>query len=665
MTDDAPKTDNSPKTAALISRPILRTIERVLPFAVMLVIAAGWFVSIQYKNTLERAVISSYQETQLEIVRAVARSTNYVAQDMIEKGRSIGDVEQVIFKQLVEPVRLLQNGDAWIYAPDHVVFDLSSDFPDEYRGKSMAQIFATQAKKGASHYEAVTGDVMDAREGVGWYIWLPEKGKEIAAWTPVRLGTHVWTIGMSTPLPEILRATNAAQQTRFLFIVMTLATIFGLILSLVAIWGGARNRRLALALHERNRELQGLVQSLQEEIERRRSAEQERRQLGERLIQAQKMEAVGMLAGGVAHDLNNILTGLVSYPDLLLAQIPEGSPLRKPILTIQRSGEQAAGVVQDLLTLSRRGMTVTEAVDLNHLVTEYLHSPTHEKLKSDHPKVLEDIRLEAQLPNILGSPVHLAKTIMNLAINAFEAMPEGGTLAVRTENCLVDGAAGEANDLPAGQYAKLTVSDTGKGIAPEDLPRIFDPFYTKKVLGRRSGSGLGLSVVWGTVQDHRGTIRVRSREGENTTFELFFPATAAELAAQAGPIPRSRYQGRGESILVVDDVELQRETAAAMLKDLGYRVAAVASGEEAVAYLQEHRVDLIVLDMILGKGMDGLDTYREVIRIRPGQKAIIASGFSETDRVKETQELGAGAYIRKPYLLEQIGLVIRTELDGK
>ena len=167
MTNNTHSSIDSSPAGVATPRPFPRAMETVLPFAVLLVLAVGWFVAVQYKNTLEQAVISSCQETQMEIVRAVARSANYVVQDMLQKGSKIEDIEQVVFKQLVEPVRLLRNGDAWIYAPDHVVFDLSSDFPDEYRGKSMAQIFATQEKKDASHYEAMTDDVTNAREGVG------------------------------------------------------------------------------------------------------------------------------------------------------------------------------------------------------------------------------------------------------------------------------------------------------------------------------------------------------------------------------------------------------------------------------------------------------------------------------------------------------------------
>ncbi len=661
MTTPTPAPVSSPRWTRLYTA--LEVVGRALPFMVILALAVGWYVIGRDRAALEDALITSYQETQLEIVRAVARSTEYLVVGKTGVGWTIADIEQEIFRRFVDPVRLLKSGDAWIYAPDHVVFDRSSDFPDAYRGKSMAEIFALQAKNGASHYEAMTADVMNAREGVGWYVWLPEKGKEIAAWTPVRIGGHVWTIGLSTPLPEILRATGADRHDRFVLVIMALATVLGVALSAVAIWNRARRRQLDAQLRAGNEELRRLVDELQGEIEKRKDAEAEQARLNEQLLQAKKMEAVGMLAGGVAHDLNNILTGLVSYPELLLLQLPDDSPLREPLGTIQKSGERAADVVQDLLTLSRRGVAVMEPLSLNQVVREYLDSPAHQRLRLEHPGVAEDVSLQDDLFNMSGSAVHLSKTVMNLVLNAYEAMPGGGTIGIRTRNRRGEGPVEGDSPARGGEpQIEMTVSDTGRGIAPQDLPRIFEPFYTKKVLGR-SGSGLGLSVVWGAIQDHKGHIDVTSAEGKGTTFTLRFPATRESVGnGKSGP-SRTGYAGRGEAVLVVDDVDLQRAATTAVLTALGYRPTAVASGEEAVERLAQHPAALVVLDMILGAGMDGLDTYREMLKIRPGQRAIITSGFSETDRVREAQRLGAGSYVRKPFLMDQIGIAIRRELD--
>ena len=373
------------------------------------------------------------------------------------------------------------------------------------------------------------------------------------------------------------------------------------------------------------------------------------------------MEAIGTLAGGVAHDLNNILGGLVSYPELLLLQLPLDSPLRKSILTIQKSGEKAAAVVQDLLTLARRGVVTSEVVNLNDVVYDYLESPEHENLQEYHPGTQIETHLEKDLLNILGSPTHLSKTIMNLISNAAEAMPEGGALTVSTENRYIDRPIKGYDDVLEGDYVILTVSDIGTGISPDDIEKIFEPFYTKKKMGR-SGTGLGMAVVWGTVKDHKGYIHVQSTEGKGTTFTLYFPVTRKSIEERS-EISLKDYMGKGEAILVVDDVEEQRNIASSMLKELGYSVVSVPGGEEAVEYLKTNRVHLLLLDMIMDPGMDGLDTYKKILQIHPGQKAIIASGFSETDRVKEVQSLGAGAYIRKPLLLEKVGVAVKEELE--
>ena len=411
-------------------------------------------------------------------------------------------------------------------------------------------------------------------------------------------------------------------------------------------------------LNEKN-EVEATV-AVGRDINKQKQVEEERIKLEAQLQQAQKMEAIGTLAGGVAHDLNNILGGLVSYPELLLLQLPEDSPLRKSILTIQKSGEKAAAVVQDLLTLARRGVVTTEVVNLNNVIAEYLQSPEHENLQSVHPGVHMETHLEKDTLNVLGSSTHLSKTVMNLVSNAAEAMPEGGNLIVSTENRYIDRPISGYGNVKEGDYVVFTISDTGTGISPDDIGKIFEPFYTKKKMGR-SGTGLGMAVVWGTVKDHNGYIDVQSTEGKGTTFTLYFPVTRKSVEERS-EISLKDYIGKGETILVVDDVEEQRQIASGMLKELGYSVVSVSSGEEAVEYLKINKADVLLLDMIMDPGMDGLDTYKKVLELHPGQKAIITSGFSETDHAKELQSLGAGAYIRKPFLLEKIGLAVKKEL---
>jgi PAS domain S-box-containing protein len=398
------------------------------------------------------------------------------------------------------------------------------------------------------------------------------------------------------------------------------------------------------------------------DISTRKRAEEEKSLLEARLQRAEKMEALGTLAGGVAHDLNNILSGIVSYPELLLMQLPKDSPLRKSILTIQKSGEKAAAIVQDLLTLARRGIFQPQVVNLNDAVIDFFKTPEYEKLRMFHPHVAFDVNLDQNLMNILGSPIHLSKTIMNLLSNAAEAIIDQGAVAITTANGYVDNAISGFDTVKRGEYAMLTVSDTGIGISPGDVERIFEPFYSKKVMGR-SGTGLGMAVVWGTIKDHNGYIDVQSTVGNGTVFTLYFPITRQNIMEENSRKEIEDYKGRGESILVVDDVEEQREIVSMMLSKLNYRVTTVASGEAAVASVATQPVDLIILDMIMDPGIDGLETYKRILKIRPDQKAIITSGFSETDRVKQAQRLGAKTYIKKPYLLEKIGTAIRRELD--
>lgn len=382
----------------------------------------------------------------------------------------------------------------------------------------------------------------------------------------------------------------------------------------------------------------------------------------EKLRQGEKMEAVGLLAAGVAHDLNNILTGLVGYPELLLLEISEESPLRSIVQTIYESGKKAAAVVQDLLTLARRGVITDEVVNLNEIISGYLNSPECEKLKSFHPCVRIESIFQEGLLNIVGSPIHLSKSVMNLVSNAAEAMPDGGKIFISTENRYIDRPISADERIGEGDYVVLTVSDTGVGISSEAVKKIFDPFYTKKEMGR-SGTGLGLSVVWSTLKDYQGYIDVQSTVGKGTTFTLYFPATRRELKKLGSTVHIEEYRGHGESILVVDDMQEQLDMADMILTTLGYSVSTVSSGEDAVEYMKNNTADLVLLDMIMDPGIDGLETYRRIRALRPRQKAIIFSGYSETRNIAECLELGAGQYIKKPYTLKKIGIAVRHELD--
>ncbi|MBN2417786.1 MAG: response regulator [Deltaproteobacteria bacterium] len=388
----------------------------------------------------------------------------------------------------------------------------------------------------------------------------------------------------------------------------------------------------------------------------------ESKELQSKLIRAQKMEVLGTLAAGVAHDLNNILGGIVSYPELLIMNMTDDNPMKPPLLTIKKAGDRAAAIVQDLLTLARRGVTISEIINLNEIIFDFLESPEYETILSFHPDVKVETDLDETLLNIMGSKVNFSKVIMNLVSNAAEAMPNGGNIKIKTENHYLEQPVSAYELIDKGEYVTLTVSDTGEGISKSDLVKIFEPFYTKKKMGR-SGTGLGMTVVWGTVKDHNGYIDIKSEEKKGTTFEIYLPASRKEITDKKSSVPVDAYMAKGESILVVDDVEEQRIILSQILNKLGYKVNAVASGEQAVDYMKGHSVDLLVLDMIMDPGINGLETYKRILELHPDQKAIIASGFSETDHIKETLRLGAGAYLKKPYTFEKIGRAVRDELE--
>jgi CheY-like chemotaxis protein len=372
------------------------------------------------------------------------------------------------------------------------------------------------------------------------------------------------------------------------------------------------------------------------------------------------MEAIGLLAGGVAHDLNNILSGIVGYPELLLMQIEADSPLHSPIKAIQESGERAAAVVSDLLTVARGVASAKTTADLNELVTEYLQSPEHRRLGSLYPQVKCETRLHPRLGPVTCSLIHVRKCIMNLVTNAMEAIDGAGVVRIATCHRPVDEKMARENGIQAGRYVVLTVADDGKGIAPRDLEHIFEPFYTKKAMGF-SGTGLGLAVVWNSMADHDGTVLVESG-AQGSAFHLYFPVSDKDAAVEGERVRFDDLRGRGETILVVDDEPHLLEVTAGMLTALGYETACLGSGEAAVDYLRENRADLVVLDMLMDPGINGRQTYERIIRFHPDQKAIIASGFSESEEVVEARRLGVSGFIKKPYTMEKLGAAVKEAL---
>jgi signal transduction histidine kinase/ActR/RegA family two-component response regulator len=390
----------------------------------------------------------------------------------------------------------------------------------------------------------------------------------------------------------------------------------------------------------------------------------EQRHLEEQLRKAQRMEAIGTLAGGVAHDLSNTLAAIVGYPDLLLMDVAPDDPMHEPLIKLRSAGGRAAAIVQDLLTLSRRGVAITDIVDLNDAFNEYLASPEYDDLLKHHPNFEMVVDLAAGLAPIKGSPIHLIKTIMNVVHNAAEALADNGVIRVSTRNAYVGPEDFPEKYVP-GEYVVFSVEDNGHGISPEDLKRVFEPFFTKKVMGR-SGTGLGMAIVWGAVQDHNGFIDIHSAIGKGTTVDLYFPVTTDSAVYQPSEKKVAGLMGNGEKILVADDTSEHRDIALHMLNRLGYDVTVVGSGMALVGRLREgYRPDVIILDATLELDRSGLSICEQIKHICPEQKAIIITGLSKPAHMKQVLALGIGNYVKKPYNLKDIGAAVRYEIDRR
>lgn len=409
----------------------------------------------------------------------------------------------------------------------------------------------------------------------------------------------------------------------------------------------------------RTKELEDANKNLKFEIEERKAAEKERAVLEDALIQAEKMESLGRLAGGVAHDLNNVLSGIVSYPELLLLKLPKESDMHQPLQNIINAGKRAAAIVDDLLSLARRGISTKEPLNLNDAITSYLKSLEFVTLKDNNPDVTVYTDLSTELHNLSGSTVHLEKMLSNLVVNSFEAIKGNGHVTIRTENVFLASPPDKLSTLDAGNFVVMKIEDSGVGINQEDLNKIFEPFYSSKILGR-SGTGLGMTVVWGTVTDHKGCLDISSTAGRGTTVTIYFPALSEGHEVVAG-ISNSIPQGNQQKILVVDDVPEQRQVCQSILSSLGYNVKTVSSGEEAIEYLKESGVELVLLDMLMEPGMDGLDTYRSIKEIQADLRVLIVSGYCENDRMDEAFALGVRGFIKKPYSVLEIATKVGNE----
>ncbi|MBL7115264.1 MAG: PAS domain S-box protein [Kiritimatiellae bacterium] len=411
-----------------------------------------------------------------------------------------------------------------------------------------------------------------------------------------------------------------------------------------------------------------------QEITQLKESEAREQALRERLNRAERLESLGVLAGGVAHDLNNILGPIVALPELVQEDLAslEGDPnvqrdIRQSLDVIQSSADRAAEVVRDLVVLSRRERMKRAPMDVSDILAMVNESGWGDSVRTAHPHVDVETRSADHAIPILGDVGQITRAVTNLLQNAAEAMDEKGHLVVSIREVVLEEQIEGYEFIEAGHYGVIDVSDSGKGIDADDLPRIFEPFFTRKKKGERSGSGLGLSIVHGIVKDHDGFVDVSSVAGEGTTFSLYIPKDMGEKSegnVQSGTMPTGT-----ERVLIVDDEPSQRFLVTQALSRLGYRLREAASGEEALHVLGdigsgEPPFDLVILDMIMEGGMDGLETYERMLKIFPAQKVLIASGQATNARSIVAQELGAD-WLSKPYDMMSLANAVRHRLDRR
>jgi len=409
---------------------------------------------------------------------------------------------------------------------------------------------------------------------------------------------------------------------------------------------------------ERTSELAGAIEHLQTEIAERQRAEEERQHLQEQLLQMQKMESVGRLAGGIAHDFNNILTAILSYAELSLMKLPEDDPVYGHLQGIREASEKAATLTHQLLAFSRKQALEMQPVDLRDVV-ESMSDMLRRLLGED---VVLELRSAGTVRMVNADVGQIEQVIMNLAVNARDAMPKGGRLTIETADVILDGPQPQTGAFPGnGEYVLLSVADTGGGMTREVQEHIFEPFFTTKEMGR--GTGLGLATVYGIVKQHHGHIVVDSVPGRGTIFRIYLPAGSrgAPLVRLDPPLVLPRGT---ETVLMVEDDEPIRSLVQEVLQSQGYRVIATASGEEALAAsdTSTDRIDLLLTDVVL-PGLNGRELADALRRKRPDVRVLYMSGYTKDVLTRQGLLEQGEALIHKPLTTGALAQAVRRALD--
>ncbi len=417
-----------------------------------------------------------------------------------------------------------------------------------------------------------------------------------------------------------------------------------------------RGHTIAVEIHSRAITYRGknVILNVARDISQRIQAEKEKKRLEAQLTHAQKMEAIGTLAGGVAHDFNNLLMGIQGYLSLMRLDTKPDDPHDKYLQGIEENVGSAANLTEQLLGFARKGKFAPRPTNLNDIVEK----STRMFIRT-HKEITVVKRTEEKIWNVDIDRGQIEQVLINLYLNAWHAMPDGGDLFIQTENVVLSNEYCQPHELPGGPYVKISVTDTGIGMDQKIMDRIFEPFFTTKEVGK--GTGLGLASAYGIIKNHNGIIRVYSEKGHGTTFNIYLPVSESEEVS-AEEIKADMLRGT-ETVLLVDDEEKPIMVEELMLKELGYEVVTARSGREAIEQYQNHKnsFDLVALDMIMPE-MSGKETYERLKEIDPDVKVLLVSGYTINKQVKELMDMGCNGFIQKPFDILQLSQKIRDVL---
>jgi len=568
----------------------IRPFVTVLSSLGLLVVGSLFMLARFSYDCQRRLVIGTYLDLERTIVERTAATAERWFRSRLTQA-SIETIESEVFSYFVEPIRLFKSGDAWIYNRDYVIYDESSDFPDEYRGKPIDAVFRIQAAHGASHYEELVSGVLGGTDGTGFYVWLPEKGREWVAWKSFAIGRHAWTLGLSTPEPEILEYYGVEKEYRlsvfFCCAIVVICLVF------------------AFLLRQWYRSNLLLAGELDRTVERLAAAS------------AAKNDFIAVLS----HELRNPLNAIIGLADL---DLRAGAPpaIRGDLEVIRSSGRLLLGLVNDLLDLSKieAGRMELEATDFDVLAELSSALNAFRPLAADKGLVLDAIVRDGAPRFVRGDPLRFGQVLMNLVGNAVKFTDRGAVL-VELSAAEPPRSPGEGESRTAA--LRCEVSDTGVGIAPEKMPRLFSAFsQTDASVSRRyGGTGLGLAICKRLVELLGGEIAVESAPGEGSRFSFtvrFEPGSEAAVAPsrREAPVAAIAAPARPLDVLVVDDDPVNQAVARRYVERAGHRATVAGSAAAALALAASRDFDLVLVDLGL-PDMDGLEAARRLSRARP------------------------------------------------